>query len=305
MLKRVDRIQIAVADSSAAEKVVAEVFGGELVRRDKSAPLSAKRSTIQAGSSLIELLEPDGAGAVQDFIAKWSGGLFGAGFSVDDLDAAAHHFTKSGVNFEQSAGQLYLDSAATYGMRTVISQHHERAPVGAIRWIYEVTNVVADWKAAADRYARIFGLDASKFSAIESKEFRLHRHAYAVRSPRATRPYRDRANHRPQPCDGPLPSSAAATRSTCSSSRPTTPALSKAPATRAARASPRHTRDAAGLAELFIHPIGISRSADRRQPHRTRLDLVRRSRAREACGEAAREEVLTRIARCLCRTAPL
>jgi hypothetical protein len=170
MLKRVDRVQIAVADNAAAEKVVAEVFGGELVRRDKAAPLAARRSTMQAGASLIEVLEPDGTGPVQEFVSKWGSGLFGAGFSVDDPDAAAHHLTKGGVNFEQSAGQLYLDSGATFGMRTVISQHHERAP-GAINWIYEVTNVVGDWKAASDRYARIFGLDPSKFSPIESKQF--------------------------------------------------------------------------------------------------------------------------------------
>ncbi len=171
MLKRVDRVQIAVASSNPAERIVAEVFGAELVRRDKAAPLAAKRSTMQAGASLIEILEPDGAGAVQDFVAKWGGGLFGAGFSVDDPGAAAHHLAKCGVSFEQSAGQLYLDHAATFGMRTVISQHHERAPVGAIKWAYEVTNVVGDWKAASDRYARIFGLDAAKFSPIESKEF--------------------------------------------------------------------------------------------------------------------------------------
>lgn len=171
MLKRVDRIQIAVANCTAAEKVVADVFGGELVRRDKSAPLRVNRSTMQAGSSLMELLEPDGAGAVQDFVSKWGSGLFGAGFSVDDPDAVAHHLTKSGVNFEQSAGQLYLDTGATFGMRAVISQHQERAPVGAIKWAYEVTNVVADWKAAAERYALIFGLDPAKFSPIESKQF--------------------------------------------------------------------------------------------------------------------------------------
>jgi catechol 2,3-dioxygenase-like lactoylglutathione lyase family enzyme len=171
MLKRVDRVQIAVANCKSAEEVVEEVFGGELVRRDQAATLCARRSTMQAGSSLIELLEPDGAGPVQEFVSKWGSGLFGAGFSVDDPDAAAHHLTKSGVNFEQSAGQLYLDSSATFGMRTVISQHHERAPVGAIKWAYEVTNVVTDWKAASDRYARILGLDAAKFSPIESKQF--------------------------------------------------------------------------------------------------------------------------------------
>ncbi len=171
MLKRVDRVQIAVGDANAAERVATEVFGAELVRRDKATPLSAKRSTMHAGASLIEILEPDGAGAVQDFVTKWGSGLIGAGFSVDDLDAAAHHLSKCGVNLEQSAGQIYLDSGATFGMRSVISQHHERAPVGAIKWVYEVTNVVSDWQAASDRCARIFGLDAAKFSPIESKQF--------------------------------------------------------------------------------------------------------------------------------------
>jgi catechol 2,3-dioxygenase-like lactoylglutathione lyase family enzyme len=171
MLKRVDRILIAVPDRTAAERTVTEVFGAELVRRDTALPIRAKRSTMQAGTSLIELLEPDGAGPVQDFVSKWQSGLFGVGFSVDDTEAAAHQLEKSNVRFEQANGQLYLDPAATLGMRTVISTHHERAPVGAIKWAYEVTNVVADWKAASDRYARIFGLDASKFSPIESKDF--------------------------------------------------------------------------------------------------------------------------------------
>ncbi len=126
---------------------------------------------MQAGTSLIELLEPDGAGPVQDFVAKWESGLFGVGFSVDDTDAAAHQLEKSDVRFEQVNGQLYLDPGATFGMRTVISTRHERAPVGAIKWVYEVTNVVGNWRSASQRYARIFGLDASKFSPIESKDF--------------------------------------------------------------------------------------------------------------------------------------
>jgi catechol 2,3-dioxygenase-like lactoylglutathione lyase family enzyme len=171
MLKRVDRIQIAVTDRASAERVVAEVFGAELVRRDGASPIRAKRSTMQAGTSLIEILEPDGAGPVQDFVSKWESGLFGVGFSVDDSEAAAHHLEKLSVRFEQLNGQLYLDPAATFGMRTVISTRHERAPVGAIKWAYEVTNVVGDWKAASDSYAHIFGLDASKFSPITSKDF--------------------------------------------------------------------------------------------------------------------------------------
>jgi len=108
---------------------------------------------------------------VRDFLAKWGGGLFGVGFSVDDTEAAARHFSKVDVRFEQSGRQLFLDPAATFGMRTTISKHQDRKAVGAIRWTYETTNVVADWKAAADRYAKIFALDASKFSPITSKEY--------------------------------------------------------------------------------------------------------------------------------------
>lgn len=171
MLKRVDRIQIAVTDRISAERAAAEIFGAELIRRDSAAPIRARRTTMQAGTTLLELLEPDGSGPVQDFVSKWRSGLFGVGFSVDDSEAAARHLQKTGVRFEQSNGQLYLDPAATFGMRTVISTRHERAPVGAIKWAYEVTNVVADWKAASDRYAHIFALDGSKFSPITSKDF--------------------------------------------------------------------------------------------------------------------------------------
>jgi catechol 2,3-dioxygenase-like lactoylglutathione lyase family enzyme len=171
MLKRVDRVQIAVANRAAAERVAAEVFGAEVVRRDDLKLLGAKRTALQAGTSLLELLEPDGAGPVADFVAKWSGGLYGAGFSVEDLDAAAAHFEKHGARFERANGQVFLAPGATLGLNAVISQHHERAPIGAIKWIYEVTNPVADWRAAADNYAKLFALDASKFSPIESKEF--------------------------------------------------------------------------------------------------------------------------------------
>ncbi len=171
MLKRVDRVQIAVKDIDAAETVAAAVFGAEPAKRDEVAPIAALRSTMQAGSSLIELIQPNGAGPARDFIDHWGQGLFAAGFSVEDLDAAARHLEGQGVKFQRASGQLFVDPAATFGMRTVISVKHERAPVGSIKWIYEVTNVVGDWRAASERYAKLFGLDSSKFVPIESKDF--------------------------------------------------------------------------------------------------------------------------------------
>ena len=171
MLKRVDRVQIAVADLNRAEKIATAVLGAETLRRDQVAPLCARRATMQAGTSLLELVEPDGAGPVKEFVDLWGSGLFAAGFSVDDLDAAAHHLEKQGTKFEQAPGQLFLDPSATLGMRVVISQRHERPPVGLIKWIYEVTNLVGNWRAAADKYAALFALDPAKFVPIESKDF--------------------------------------------------------------------------------------------------------------------------------------
>lgn len=171
MLKRVDRVQIAVTDRNEAERAVAEVFGGELIRRDEIARLHARRSTMQAGASHIDLLTPDGAGPIADFIGTHGGGLYGVGFSVADVDAAARHFESKQVGFTREGAELYLDPNVTFGLNAVICAFKERKPVGAIRWIYETTNVVASWQAASRRYADIFALDASKFCPISSPEF--------------------------------------------------------------------------------------------------------------------------------------
>ena len=208
---------------------------------------------------------------------------------MDDPGAAAHHLARCGVSFEQSAGQLYLDAAATFGMRTVISQHHERAPVGAIKWIYEVTNVVGDWKAASDRYARIFDLDASKFSPIESKQF-----GYTGTLTLFDPPARLDRIEISQITDPNLAMGRFHQRRGDSLymffvETDDVGALEQRLQARGARfaaQSPR--RSGAGGA---VHPsLGISRRADRSEPHRARLDLVRRPRAREARRQRARAQ---------------
>jgi len=266
MLKRVDRVQIAVADSKAAERTVAEVFGGEVLRRDKAAPLGASRTTLQAGTSLIEILEPDGAGAVNDFVSKWGSGLFAAGFSVEDPDAAARHLEKCDVKFDRSAGQLYLDPAATIGVRTVISQHHERPPVGAIKWLYEVTNVVGDWKAASDRYVRIFGLNAGKFSPIESKQFGYTGTLTLFDSPTRLDRIEIAQITDPNLAMGRFHQRRGDSLYMFFVETDDVGAIAQRLEARGARFA-AHRRDEAGLAELFIHPsaflgvlIGVSRT---------------------------------------------
>ncbi len=151
-------------------------------------------------------------------------------------------------------------------MRTVISQHHERAPVGAIKWIYEVTNVVRDWKAASDHYARIFDLDAAKFSPITSKQF-----GYTGTLTLFDPPARLDRVEISQITDSNLAMGRFHQRRGDSLymffvETDDVGALEQRLQARGSRFA-AHTRDEAGLAELFIHPsaflgvlIGVSRT---------------------------------------------
>jgi len=267
MLKRVDRVQIAVADLDGAEKTAAGIFGAELIGRDAAEPLGARRSTMQAGSSLFELLAPTGAGPVKEFVDRWTSGLFGVGFSVEDLDAAARHLQAEAIRFDRAAGQLYLDPAESgFGMRVILSAHRERAPVGAIKWIYETTNVVRDWRAAAARYTRMFGLDPANFVPIESKEF-----GYAGTLTMFDAPARlDRIEISqitdPAGAMGRFHGKRGDSLYMFFVETDDADALAKRLEARGARFAPQR-RDQAGLAELFIHPtaflgvlVGVSRT---------------------------------------------
>jgi extradiol dioxygenase family protein len=170
MLQHVDRIQLAVRDLDTARDTFRDVFGAEEVRDDRVGVLSARRRTLHWGKSEVELLSPDGAGPVQDFLEAWGEGLFAAGFSTDDVEALARRLEAKGVRFTEEGGQLFIAPDQTPGLRIVISRDEfdARPPAGLIRYLYEATNLIDDHKAAAAFYADRFGLDSSKFVKIAS-----------------------------------------------------------------------------------------------------------------------------------------
>lgn len=267
MLKRVDRVQIAVANLDAAEKIAADTFGAEVLRRDTAEPLGARRSTMQAGSSLLELLAPAGAGPVKDFVDRWTSGLFGVGFSVADLDAAARHLQVGGIKGTRDAEQLYVDPAASgFGMRVVLSTHHERAPVGAIKWIYETTNVVGDWRAASARYTQMFRLNPAIFVPIESKEFGYSGTLTMFDAPARLDRIEISQIINPAGAMGRFHQKRGDSLYMFFVETDDADAIAKRLESRGARFA-GHTRDEAGLAELFIHPsaflgvlVGVSRT---------------------------------------------
>ena len=171
MLKHVDRMLLAVRDRAAAADTFRAILGAEPVRDETSKPLAARRTVVQAGISEFDLLEPAGDGPVATHLERWGEGILGVGFSTTDLSTLGRRLSERGITHSEEDGRLFIASDQTPGMNIVLSPHEERSPVGLVKWLYEVTNLVDDHQQAAAFYTDMFGLDASKFSPIESEQY--------------------------------------------------------------------------------------------------------------------------------------
>lgn len=171
MLKYVDRMLLAVRDREAAADTFRAILGAEPVRDETSKLLAARRTVVQAGISEFDLLEPAGEGPVATHLERWGEGILGVGFSTTDLSTLGRRLSERGITHSEEDGRLFIASDQTPGMNIVLSPHEERSPVGLVKWLYEVTNLVDDHQQAAAFYAEMFGLDASSFSPIESEQY--------------------------------------------------------------------------------------------------------------------------------------
>lgn len=171
MLSRVDRLLLAVRDQAAAAETFSRILGAQRVREDSSALLGARRTVLQAGESELELLEPVGGGPTAEHLERWGEGILAVGFSTGDLSALGRRLSEKGVAWQEEDGRLHIGPDQTPGMRIVLSPREERRPVGLIRWLYEVTNIVDDHRQAAAFYADAFGLDSSRFHPISSEQY--------------------------------------------------------------------------------------------------------------------------------------
>jgi catechol 2,3-dioxygenase-like lactoylglutathione lyase family enzyme len=162
---------LAVRDREAAADTFRSILGAERVRENTSRLLGARRTVVQAGISEFELLEPMGEGLVAAHLERWDEGILAVGFSAADLSALGGRLSQRGVSYSEEDGRLWVASDQTPGMNVVLSPDEERSPVGLIKWLYEVTNIVDDHERAAAFYADAFGLDSTRFSPIHSDRY--------------------------------------------------------------------------------------------------------------------------------------
>lgn len=185
MLTRVDRVQLAVPDATAAAHAWGELLGAETAGVDRVETLHAHRTSCRLGDGWVEFLEPDGAGPVDAALSERGAHLFAAGVSTPALGALCDRLRAHGVDATVEADQIFLGTDATggHGLRLVVSEDiGELGHVGAIEHLYEVTNLVEDTSVAVACFADLFGLDSSAFVPIES-EFYGYRGTLTLFSP--------------------------------------------------------------------------------------------------------------------------
>lgn len=175
MLTRIDRIQVVVPDCRAAATAWGRLVNAHPVREDRVRILAARRMVLQLGGSEIELLEPDGAGLVADFLSATPGGLFAAGLATADVARVRAQIAAHGVACDEEAGQLFIAPGATRvaGLRAVISRVIDQpaASAGLVAHLYEATLLVPDAATAVRDATTLFALEASHFVPIRSAEF--------------------------------------------------------------------------------------------------------------------------------------
>ncbi len=172
MLDRIDRVQMAVPDRKAAAACWIAILGAEPDREDRVTTLAARRTRLRIGQGFVEILEPDGEGAIAEAVRANGAHLFAAGASSPDLDALLARIRSRGGSAVVEDGQAYLGAdAGLPGLRVVLAPSERRPPVGAVDLLYEVTYLVADAPEVVARCADVFGLDASHFVPIESPHY--------------------------------------------------------------------------------------------------------------------------------------
>jgi hypothetical protein len=173
MLTEIDRVLLATPDVVATADAWRSLLGAVEIGQDRMDSLSARRITLRAGMSVIELLEPDGEGLIADELKRRGRAhLFAAGASSPDPGKVAEHATKHGAtwNFEGGRHHIAIEIEGA-PIRFVISKEAQRTKVGDIDFLYEATVLAADQARAVDRIAEVFALDRSHFTTITSEAF--------------------------------------------------------------------------------------------------------------------------------------
>ena len=172
MLNGLDRIVIAARYRRPVVEALQRVLDAELVCSDRLPFWSAERTTLRAGVSEIEVLEPKGVGALADFIGRRGSDLFAIGLASTHPEAFRTHLETRGAFFAEHEGQLFLTSDKGVdlpGLNLVVTPTKERKPVGLLQRLCGVT-FLHRGDTLPYTAVRLLGIDASRLSKINEAD---------------------------------------------------------------------------------------------------------------------------------------
>ena len=141
-LTELDRIVVASRDRRQVAEGFCRILGAEVVGHDQLPVWSASRTTLRAGISEIEVLEPRGVGALADFMGRRGPGLFAVGLASADSEKFRAHLQAQGVFFEQHERQLFLTADKGIDLpplNLVITPAEKREPAGLLQRLWSAT----------------------------------------------------------------------------------------------------------------------------------------------------------------------
>ena len=172
MLERTDRLCLAVRDAAKAAEDFASIFDTAIVDISPDRMTNALRTTLQWGQDQVELFEPQGDGAVADFLNTGRSGIFAGGFAAHDPQAVAARLQARGIRVhEQSPERFIVLPGDLNGTGLVLSKVQHRERVGLNDKIWQITYAVPDLKAAVANYASLFGLEDTFTNYYTSDNF--------------------------------------------------------------------------------------------------------------------------------------
>ena len=173
MLTEIDRVLIASPDAAKSAQAWRDRVGAIEVSQDRVPAFAARRITMRAGTSDIEIIEPDGTGLIADELKRRGRAhLFAAGASSPDPSSVATTAARKGASVV-SEGDRHTITMAIEGapIRFVISPHASREHAGLLDFLYEATVLAENQAAAVKQISETFALNPKSFTEITSETF--------------------------------------------------------------------------------------------------------------------------------------
>lgn len=166
---------MVVADAAATANQWQKLLDAAVLEQRRSDLLDANITRLVAGSSIIELAEPDGTGIAADALSARDGRnhLFSGGFAVLDLAAFRAKLLAAEIPYEVDGDQLMLfpDATGVEGLRMTVNGIQPRVRTGLVDYLYEVT-LLTDQVDDVCRQVKAFtGNSGDAFVPISSEKF--------------------------------------------------------------------------------------------------------------------------------------